>query len=83
VEEAGFPEVTDSDDPTRQAEDISNRFQSLIREGIEGFVKLSGGMRHPEIVWVRVDPVLPQGIQFLDPLLNQITRFIHPYCSES
>jgi hypothetical protein len=40
-------------------------------------MKLSGGMRHPEIVRVRIDPVLSQGIQFFDPLLDQLTRFIH------
>jgi hypothetical protein len=82
LDKTGFPEVTDGDDPTRQAEDFSNRFHFLIGEGIEGFMKLSGGMRHPEIVRVRIDPVPSQGIQFFDPLLNQLTRFIHFFCSE-
>jgi hypothetical protein len=82
LDKTGFAKVTDRHDPTPQAEGFFNRFQFFVREGAESLMKIFRGMGHPEIVWVGIDPILSQGLQFFDPLLDQFTRFVHLLCPE-
>src|SRR5512136_2275795 len=72
LNKAGFPEVPDRHDPSREREMFADGLEFLLRLGTVGLMNLRGGMRYSEIVGERINPFLPQDLQFSNPLLDQL-----------
>jgi hypothetical protein len=77
VNESSFPKIANRHDPAGDSEKVAHRFQLFVRQGIEGLVDLLGGVGGPKMVRKGVDPFPTQVFQFLDPLMDQCTRFVH------